>query len=522
MKHYGIDRQKLKNKLLYELIKKRMWILKTFRGGVYIYNYKDIAEGQPSFLHYDNSIPKDKYYKIHQIVVSDLISRDDLGLLQKGLKKLIKKRLSSKFMIPATEGINQMIHDIECMDSTLLSWRDQIDCGMFDFEGSSISELFDYFSLRIRNINPSFLSLEFTINFKPQIIEKINALIETDYKEKQGYLFEYIGNKTKKSGAVKRYTVTHFNESGLKADAICENIDCLEWEFFNALKSYLPCMLFFKNSIVAPRIEIYKTDIDYHDSIREFWLSVGLMGQNGQFIDQNEKMFFQCELSGVYERYQKNRIMLVVKDDKPWSEYLDYDDVIYEHMKKNAVDYFKFMFLSEFSKGTGKVIVSYKSQLDKIKLKKNKLKRLLKLRYEYSCAVDLYKRYINENSFDESEYNLSCIYKESDEKLSLFSRPFCTTHDDFVKGKQKAAEVINVRLQNIDNEFLNKIDILQQLSDYKNQTKGMRLNIITLFVGVATLIATILTMMITIDKDLLYQLIDWIQQTLNLLSLCMR
>ena len=82
--------------------------------------------------------------------------------------------------------------------------------------------------------------------------------------------------------------------------------------------------------------------------------------------------------------------------------------------------------------------------------------------------------------------------------------------------------MIKVRLQNLDNEFLTKIDILQQLSDYKNQTKGMRLNIITLFVGVATLIATILTMMITIDKDLLYQLIDWIQQTLNLLSLCMR
>lgn len=66
--------------------------------------------------------------------------------------------------------------------------------------------------------------------------------------------------------------LTYFNESQLKADAICENIDCLECEFFNALKSYLPCMLFFKNSIVAPRIEIYKTDIDYHDSIREFWL----------------------------------------------------------------------------------------------------------------------------------------------------------------------------------------------------------------------------------------------------------
>lgn len=150
------------------------------------------------------------------------------------------------------------------------------------------------------------------------------------------------------------------------------------------------------------------------------------------------------------------------------------------------------------------------------------MKRLLKLRYEYSCAVDLYKRYINENSFDESECNLSCIYKKSDEILSLISRPFCTTHDDFVKGKLKAAEVINVRLQNIDNEFSNKIDILQQLSDYKNQEKGMRLNIITLFVGVATLIATILTMMITIDKDLLYQLIDWIQQTLNFLSSGMR
>ena len=191
-------------------------------------------------------------------------------------------------------------------------------------------------------------------------------------------------------------------------------------------------------------------------------------------------------------------------------------------MKENAVDYFKFMFLSELSKDTGKVLVSYKSRLDKIKLKKNKLKRLLKLRYEYSCAVDLYKRYINENSFDESEYNLSCIYKESDEKLSLISRPFCTTHDDFVKGKQKDAEVINVRLQNIDNEFLNKINILQQLSDYKNQVKGMRLNIITLFVGIATLIATILTMMITIDKELLYQLIDWIQQILSFLSLGMR
>ena len=126
---------------------------------------------------------------------------------------------------------------------------------------------------------------------------------------------------------------------------------------------------------MPPRIEAYYTNIDYHDDCKSFWDSIGVYGFQGQFIDDRQKMFFECSLSGRYEGDQiNNRLIYIIKDDDiEIGQYKSVKDEVYYHLDKYAVEYFKILFLDILSREAGKTVVKYKQKLDKIKLRRNRL-----------------------------------------------------------------------------------------------------------------------------------------------------
>ena len=161
---------------------------------------------------------------------------------------------------------------------------------------------------------------------------------------------------------------------------------------------------------MPPRIETYSTDIDYHEDNDSFWNSIGINAYQGQFIDERQKVFFDNRLSERYGTlYPNNRIIYIFKDDGiKIGQFESIKDEVYYHLREYAGEYFKFLFLDILSMETGKTLVIYKHKLDRIKLKKNHLNALLKLKYKLSLEIDDYSRYRRDDIWNKAKDELVC------------------------------------------------------------------------------------------------------------------
>ena len=249
-------------------------------------------------------------------------------------------------------------------------------------------------------------------------------------------------------------------QEGLKSgdvDKIYEFISRIEWEFYEALSHYFPFALH-KRGIMPPRIETYYTDIDYHEDCRAFWDSIGVAEYQGQFIDERQKVFFECKLSGRYEQTQaNNRLIYIIKDDGiEAGQFKSVKDDVYFHLKDYAIEYFKILFLDILSRESGKIVVSYKHKLDKIKLRKNRLKSLLKLKYEFSLDIDDYNRYVRDDTWTQVVKKLEEIYADSDEMAKKLTKPFYISYKNFcnaaISGTKKIKTDINVLLSEFEDK----------------------------------------------------------------------
>ena len=273
---------------------------------------------------------------------------------------------------------------------------------------------------------------------------------------------------------------------------------------------------------MPPRIETYYTDIDYHEDCRAFWNSIGVAEYQGQFIDERQKVFFECKLSGRYEQTQaNNRLIYIIKDDGiEAGQFKSVKDDVHFHLEDYAIEYFNILFLDILSRESGKIVVSYKHKLDKIKLRKNRLKSLLKLKYEFSLDIDDYNRYIRDDTWTQVVKKLEEIYADSDEMAKKQTKPFYISYKDFcnsaISGTQKIETDINVLL----SEFEDKERILQTLSDYKNTVRSMELSAVMLIIAAITLFFVIFPEKTTVIADFLRLIYHYIIDTFQ--KFCMQ
>lgn len=384
MKYYGLRNKIRKEDFLYSYAKHRAKLLSILPGKRKTFwknNYNTIYGYDHFNLRDDNSLPDNAFFDMYSIVVSDLIRREDIKQLQKGVRLLLQKRRSNRFMVTPIEGLDEICKRIEQMDESLLAWYNVVDCGLFEFKNHPLENAIDYFTVKICNVNSGYLSLIFDIKLKNDKKEKLKQIIDNNYYEDRGYAFQTLTGNSKTTGAFKNYSVARYNDNFLKADKIYEFISYIEWEFLEELSSLFP-FVFHNKKVSPPRIEVYSTNIDWRDDNRYFWHSIGVEDYQGQFVDERQKMFFENTLSERYGRlYASNRLIYIFKDDGiEIGQFESIKDRVYYHIKEYAIDYFKFMFLDMLSREAGKTLVEYKHKLDKIKLKRNNLESLLKLK----------------------------------------------------------------------------------------------------------------------------------------------
>ena len=157
-------------------------------------------------------------------------------------------------------------------------------------------------------------------------------------------------------------------------------------------------------------------------------------------------------------------------------------------MRDYAREYFRFMFLESLSSQSANIIVKYKRKLDKIKLKKNKLKQLLKLRYCFERDIDIFTRYTADNNWDRSIQILQReIYSANDELMKRFSRPFYLSYESWGRGIVSEANKLKERIAALQSEFESKGLILQHLENYRNAVRSKVQNMLMIIISAITL-----------------------------------
>ena len=518
MKYYGLKRKKQREDFTYcyaRTSSKVKSILPGKHSDYFKRNYKTQFRNDYTFSKYKNGIPDGHWLKLEQIVMSDLIYREEIGKLQKGVRKLLKQhRAGDRFFALPIEGLQQICDRIDQMDSSLLSWYDSCKCGVFDFRGEQLESSIDYFSVQIKNINSSYLSLEFRIFLTKGKMKELERIINEDYHDPRGYAQKTL-TSPKNGGAFSTYTIIHYNDEFMKADRISDWLSCIEWDFYNSLKKYFPFVLH-NQGLIPPRIEVFYTDIDYHEDNRFFWNSLGISDYQGQFIDESQKVFFD-HAKTKDDEWPCPRLMYIINDDGIEAGKLEsVKDEVYYHIEEYACEYFRFFFLSILSHDTGKKIVKYKHRLDKIKLKRNRLREVLKLRYFFERDMDPYIRYARDDLWKKSVEILEReIYHDSDEIQKKIGRHFYTSYKDFCNGSLSGAKKIDEAIATLRSEFDNKEQVLQHLADYKNSSKNWRLNIVMLLIAAVTLFFVVFPASAEWVADIIRNIIDRVESILR-------
>ena len=497
MKYYGAKEKNLKEKFDFIIAKaytKTKSILPGFHREFYKRNYTmTFEEENPLRQHSLNSIPEGHFYRLEQFVTSDLIRREDIKSLQAGIRQLLKEhRAGDRFLAQPIENLEEICKRIDLMDSTLLSWVDSYDCGIFDFRNDYLESDIDHFIVKIHNVNASYLSVEFQVFLTKQKRVELDELIKQNYRDSHGLVRKILVSR-KHGGALDVYTRVFFDDASKKADKIYEWINRVEWNFYETLKKYCPFVLH-NRGIMPPRIEAYLTDIDYHETHNAFWSAMGIASIDGQFIDERQKMFFPERHFPRFDSvFDYNRLIYIVRDDGiPAGQLKSVKDEVYIHLKLFSKDYFKFLFLYALSRDVGEMIVRRKHKIDKIKLQKRQLKNVLEQRYLFERDIDTYVKYVRDDIWQRSIDRLGQeIYGETIAQYRKYNAKPFKSYITFCEGALSGSKKIDETVDMMRREYDSKERILQHLADYSNSKKNWVLSCIMLSVTTATLIFTV-------------------------------
>lgn len=488
MKDYGIAAKKHREKVMFSMVKTKWDALQHLhfsskKREFYKSLHEDLIEPQDFLRKFDYSMPQGKYCIPVCLITSDLVLRENIAQLKEGLKKLIAKHYSHKFL-GGFKSLDEVLMAVDTMDNTLTWYYPSFSVGRFDYDSiSSISPYVSHFDLLIREINDSYLAVEMHLFFTEQYINDLQKIINSDINESKAYLTSSLTHCRKKSGGKRTFAPVRYNPAKQKSDILYESITSLKWKFFDHLQRFFPTMLHRLN-LIPPGMLFYQTNIDYRDiSAIHFWESIGVPIHNGQFIDSSQKIFFNTSLSGRYSKDSYSDMLFIFHDEKTkfTGEYCDIGyQVVHKYCQSSSCDFFKIQFLDIYNSYFSKELIQYKNKLNKIKLQKKRLYSLLKLRYIFERKIDLYKRLAKDPIWDDCTNRIGNVF---DGKTMIKLVDYTHFIGIPIESKNRIIEQIKA----ITEDFAEKEAILQHLENYTHESRNRILNFVMFLIAAMTL-----------------------------------
>lgn len=433
------------------------------------------------------SIPENKYYKPVGIFTTDIVEKNKINEIKKGLKELILKNTSHKFM-GHFSSLDEIINSIDSIEDIFSSYYTEIRCGRFDFNNSNkLNEIIDYFDITIRNFNTSYLSIEVEIYIAENMNNKIKEIINNDYAHDRGFTRDIFINSNKKNGGKKSKSIIYYNNAHLKSEILNEKMIEIKWVLFNEIQKFLPLVLHNKN-IMPPSVNIYDTNIlEDEENSQVFLSSVGVDRFNGQYINEKEKLYFYTEVSSKFGLGKRNTDMIFLVNKNlydNWDGFYSFNFRTMTYFQETYKDIYKSMIATTLFDEFATICIKYKKQLNNIPPRIYSLNKILKLRYNFESEITWYKNFANETDW----------HKEAKKVENIFDKKYETRGHNYtylINTPLHGHERLNKFIKSIQQEIDRKLLAIGHLDEYNKSKMNTRINLIMLFISLITLILVV-------------------------------
>ena len=133
------------------------------------------------------------------------------------------------------------------------------------------------------------------------------------------------------------------------------------------------------------------------------------------------------------------------------------------------------------------ISIKYNHKLDRIKLKKRKLKKLIKAQYQFVRDYDFYERLIIKTDWKKIIHILEKEHSKSDRLIRKYNQHPYTSYRHLYENAMNRTKQIASEFKAAKEEYDKKRNVLQNLADYKNTSRGIRLSVFMLIVAAVTL-----------------------------------
>lgn len=499
----------------YVIVKLKSYLLMKFSLGEMRKNREfahSIFENYHSFDENNNSLPEKKYFKPTDIVLYDLIKKEDLPDVKKGLIKLLKKCYSHKY-IWGGRSENDIDELISGLDQTLNSGKSWYNIGYFDYAyNSKLDSFIDHFLIHFRNFSSSYAVIEMQIVLAKPFVNELAEFVKEQYKKPGMCIHRHWGRKKGKSGAKINFGVSSGVQSECaKSQLMYEQLQYVKVIFLKELKKYFPLMHFSRSGRIYG-INVFETNITYTDKLdSSVYDGLGLDERYGFNFSAAERLYISTKTLRTFDSYESDMMFLfnpnLIEDYKAFSS--AHNKSLYQLTMGYMNELYRGVILKDLGIEYLRLISQYRNLVNKYKPYKNSHRRLLKLKYSFNKEFYDFKK-IDEELPVEIEFD--CMDKILQNDSFTSASIYCCFHtaELFYSMPRWVWKQIRSNYEEVKNDLYRKLEISDSLKNYSMETSNR------ILVSIQVVLAT-LTFYLLIFPDKATKIASWLLKIRDIL-----
>lgn len=451
-------------------------------------NAYSIYQHSFDFDRYKNNLPEQYYFKPTDIIIYDLIRKEDLSKAKKGLVKLYKKCYSHKFLgiSKSEEDIDKIIQDL---DQTLYSVDSWYSTSLFDFAyNDSMDSYIQYFDIRFHNFSSSYVAVEMRIALSDDFISDISEFIKKPYKKSGMEIRRTWGRNKKQSGAQIMYCVSPGALSEYaKSQLLYEQIQHIKQIYLHEMTKYLPLMQYTKNKKIAS-INVFETNITPSLQLdKSVYTALGLDEMYGFYFSLAERLY--TSTTTISRITEPESDMMFVYNAKLITDYHMYGSAhnyVLEHLTMDYMDeLYRVVILNELGRSYWNLISEYRNKINVCKTNRRQHKILLKLKYQLNQDFYDFKK-IDEELPVDAKLDRAEKILSSNEYVKLSTFLGVHTYEQFTDVPRRSWMHIRSNYAEVANDLNLKLEISDSLAKYTSERKNRIMVFVQVILAAAT------------------------------------
>lgn len=454
--------------------------------------YDDMKDFEHSQI---NSLPDNVYYKPTNILIYDLLQKQDLDKIKKGIFSLFKHNMSHKFLttMRSEDDISKVIHDLDHTISSSKSWY---RIGLFDFANNAkIDRYIHHFEIYLRNFSSSYIAVEAVITLADEFQKEIGNFISNDYKKPGMCAHKIWGQNSKKSGAKVSYAIGKgMINTYAKNILINEQLQFVKNLFLRQISKFFPIMQYSKG-MELHAINVFETNIDFKKKFpnsRNVFQSLGLDDMYGFFLSDAERLYYSSSLPRENDAFQFD--MIFIFNPNKFNDYDCFDTpkklALYNLTQDYMMSLYTMVIIKNLSINYSRMISEFRNRENAIKTTQYSHKKLLKLKYEIERAYYSYSKIDHEFSVENEAKNINKLLEENHFVKKSVIHGY-HPYEGFSYGAQNLWKLIKINYDELMIDLNNKIDISSSLTHYYDVKKNSRVSWIQLVIAISTFVLLI-------------------------------